>query len=97
MDQQHSAVPHWIHQSYFMEIIKQSVPNCKHISNFDVRPALSAGENYGSLMLRLKIDILCEGELKRKLQGFTLTKRFYNILLTRSLWKFPFLHDEGTS
>lgn len=77
MDQQHPAVPHWIHQSYFMEIIKQSVPNCKHISNFDVRPALSAGENYGSLMLRVKIDIVCEGELKRKKRVFTLTNKFY--------------------
>lgn len=77
MDQQHPAVPHWIQQSYFVEIIEQSVPNCKHITNFCITPALSAGENYGSLMLRLKIDTLRKGELRRSLQVSTLTKKLY--------------------
>lgn len=69
MDQEHPAVPQWIQQAYFEEIIEQSVPNFIHITNFNVRPALSAGENYGSVMLRLKIDILRKGELTRSLRN----------------------------
>lgn len=71
MDQQTTSVPQWIDQSYFLEILKDSVPHFSKIQQFDVKPALRAGENYGSLMLRVKICIELKGELRRGLQVFT--------------------------
>ncbi|XP_034117796.1 uncharacterized protein LOC117576831 isoform X1 [Drosophila albomicans] len=50
-------VPDWIHKSQFIEILKENVPEFARIENFLVKPALSAGENYSSLMLRVIIDI----------------------------------------
>ncbi|KAH8359446.1 hypothetical protein KR093_006781 [Drosophila rubida] len=50
-------VPDWIHKSQFVEILKENVPEFARIENFLVKPALSAGENYSSLMLRVTIDV----------------------------------------
>jgi len=55
-------VPQWIHKSQFIEILKENVPEFSRIENFFVKPALSAGENYSSLMLRISIDVKLTGE-----------------------------------
>lgn len=81
MEQQTTSVPQWIDQSYFLEILKESVPNFSKIQQFDVRPALSAGENYGSLMLRVKICIELKGELSRDLRVYHISKS--TLLFTR--------------
>ncbi|KAH8307732.1 hypothetical protein KR044_011489 [Drosophila immigrans] len=50
-------VPDWINKSQFIEILKENVPNFVRIENFLVKPALSAGENYSSLLLRVSIEV----------------------------------------
>jgi len=50
-------VPEWIHKSQFIEILKENVPEFSRIENFFVKPALTAKENYSSLILRVTIDV----------------------------------------
>ncbi|KAL7727113.1 hypothetical protein ACLKA6_017386 [Drosophila palustris] len=50
-------VPEWIHKSQFIEVLKENEPGFSRIENFFVKPALRAGENYSSLMLRVTIDV----------------------------------------
>lgn len=56
-------VPDWINKSHFEEILKDQEPEFEKIENFFVMPALSAGENYSSLMLRVTIETRLTGEL----------------------------------
>lgn len=51
-----NVVPEWINQSHFEEILIKNEPDFEKIENFFVMPALSSGENYSSLMLRVTID-----------------------------------------
>lgn len=50
-------VPEWIKESYFVEILKENVPNFSKIQSFRLKPALSPGENYATLMLRVNIEV----------------------------------------
>jgi len=56
------TVPQWIHKSQFIEILKENVSEFSNIENFFIEPALSDGENYSSLMLRISIDVKLTGE-----------------------------------
>lgn len=55
-------IPQWINESHFVEILTQTVPQFSKIHSFNVKPAMGAGENYASLMLRVKIDVELKGE-----------------------------------
>lgn len=55
-------VPDWINKSHFEEILKDQEPEFEKIENFFVMRALSAGENYSSLMLRVTIETRLTGE-----------------------------------
>ncbi|XP_001990389.2 uncharacterized protein LOC6564248 isoform X2 [Drosophila grimshawi] len=50
-------VPEWIHKTQFLEILNDNVPEFQRIENFCIQPALSSGENYSSLILRISIDV----------------------------------------
>ncbi|KAH8417044.1 hypothetical protein KR222_001856, partial [Zaprionus bogoriensis] len=58
-------VPEWIKKAHFVEILKEHEPDFAKIENFFIKPALSAGENYSSLMLRVTIEaLLTDGTIK---------------------------------
>ncbi|KAH8307632.1 hypothetical protein KR044_006405 [Drosophila immigrans] len=52
-----SPVSTWIKQSQFEEILFASEPNFSKIQRFDISRALKAGENYASVMLRVRIEV----------------------------------------
>lgn len=62
-------VPDWINKSHFEEILKDQEPEFEKIENFFVMPALSAGENYSSLMLRVTIETRLTGEFSSFCRG----------------------------
>lgn len=54
-EQEKSAlVPPWVNKDNFKKLLLKSHPSIKDISAFEARPALAAGENYATLMLRVK-------------------------------------------
>lgn len=55
-------VPQWIQKSQFIEILKENVPEFSRIENFFIKPALNAGENYSSLILRVTIEVELIGD-----------------------------------
>lgn len=57
-----TPVPNWINESQFVEILTQNVPQFSEIRSFDAKAALGAGENYATLMLRVKIEAELIGE-----------------------------------
>ncbi|TMW53356.1 hypothetical protein DOY81_001560, partial [Sarcophaga bullata] len=54
-EEQNSAlVPPWVNKENFMKLLLKSHPSIKDISKFEACPALAAGENYSTLILRVK-------------------------------------------
>uniref|UniRef100_W8BIC5 CHK kinase-like domain-containing protein n=1 Tax=Ceratitis capitata TaxID=7213 RepID=W8BIC5_CERCA len=53
-------IPQWINEAYFVEILKDDLPNFKKIISFQPIAATAPGENYCSIMLR----VIIEAELK---------------------------------
>ncbi|XP_033232393.1 uncharacterized protein [Drosophila pseudoobscura] len=52
-----SLVPNWLNETQFVNILAASVPHFSKILSFRARPAMSPGENYATLMLRISIDV----------------------------------------
>lgn len=57
-----TPAPEWINEAQFVEILKQTVPQFSKIQSFSAKPALGAGENYATLMLRVSIQAELTGE-----------------------------------
>lgn len=57
-----TPVPNWINESQFVEILTQNVPQFSEIRSFSAKAAMGAGENYATLMLRVKIEAELIGE-----------------------------------
>lgn len=55
------SVPEWIQPSLFESVYKELDDDFQQITSFKAIPALSAGENYATLMLRLEADIELKG------------------------------------
>lgn len=55
---QDPLVPQWVNKENFKNLLLKSHPNLKDISSFEARPALAAGENYATLLLRVKVTAL---------------------------------------
>lgn len=55
-------IPKWVNEAYFYPILKNDLPNFVKILNFTTIPATPPGENYTSLMMRIKMDIEMEGK-----------------------------------
>ena len=53
-EQKSALVPPWVNKENFKKLLLKSHPSIKDISTFEARPALAAGENYATLMLRVK-------------------------------------------
>uniref|UniRef100_A0A1I8PNS0 CHK kinase-like domain-containing protein n=1 Tax=Stomoxys calcitrans TaxID=35570 RepID=A0A1I8PNS0_STOCA len=51
------ALPAWIEPSVFESVIRDKFPDFKQIKDFKAIPALGAGENYATVMLRLIIEV----------------------------------------
>ncbi|XP_054725339.1 uncharacterized protein LOC129235496 [Anastrepha obliqua] len=49
--------PKWLTAELFEKLLKDTVANYKSIKSFEAKPALAAGENYATIMLRVNIDI----------------------------------------
>ncbi|XP_075145281.1 uncharacterized protein LOC142220178 [Haematobia irritans] len=62
-------LPQWINEEYFQPILKKDLPNFVKILTFTIIPATPPGENYTSLMMRIKMDIEME-------DGFTQQKSY---------------------
>lgn len=58
----HLDIPKWINEKYFENILKNDVANFKKILKFSTIPATPPGENYTSIMLRIKMDIELDGK-----------------------------------
>lgn len=69
-------IPKWINEKYFENILKKDVTNFRRILNFSIIPATPPGENYTSIMLRIKMDIEMDGKLIK-------------IIFNRNYKKFP--------
>lgn len=57
----HVDLPQWINEQYFHHILKNDLPSFVKILKFTPIPATPPGENYTSLMMRIKMDIEMEG------------------------------------
>ncbi|XP_017487120.1 PREDICTED: uncharacterized protein LOC108375500 isoform X1 [Rhagoletis zephyria] len=53
-------IPKWLTAELFEQLLRESVANYQKITQFEAKPALAAGENYATIMLRVNI----EAELK---------------------------------
>ncbi|XP_053956460.1 uncharacterized protein LOC128862072 [Anastrepha ludens] len=49
--------PKWLTAELFEKLLKDTVTNYKSIKCFEAKPALAAGENYVTIILRVNIDI----------------------------------------
>ncbi|XP_013107724.2 uncharacterized protein LOC106087280 [Stomoxys calcitrans] len=52
-----TPIPAWVEPSLFEPVIRQKFPELKQIKDFKAIPALAAGENFATLMLRLTAEI----------------------------------------
>ncbi|XP_017083897.1 uncharacterized protein LOC108116478 [Drosophila eugracilis] len=52
-----NLVPKWLHETQFVELLTANVDQFSKIVDFRVKPAMSPGENYATLMLRISIDV----------------------------------------
>lgn len=59
--------PNWLNGNLFQEFLETDFSNFLRITNFDVKPAVSAGENYMTIILRVIIDF----QLKDKTNAST--------------------------
>lgn len=55
------TIPTWIEASLFEPTLKDIVTGFKQIKEFKVNKALSAGENYNTLVLHLEIEVELQG------------------------------------
>ncbi|KAM7360756.1 LOW QUALITY PROTEIN: uncharacterized protein ACRADG_007515 [Cochliomyia hominivorax] len=60
-------IPAWIKADLFEPVYREIFPDFKGIKNFNVVPALSAGENYATVMLRLEAEIRLEDETTKSI------------------------------
>uniref|UniRef100_A0A1I8M6C8 CHK kinase-like domain-containing protein n=1 Tax=Musca domestica TaxID=7370 RepID=A0A1I8M6C8_MUSDO len=65
MDAQ-NKLPTWIKAELFENVIKEAVGNYKRIENFEVRNALGPGENYATIMLRVKLELVLPDDSSRE-------------------------------
>ncbi|XP_017062102.1 uncharacterized protein LOC108102015 [Drosophila ficusphila] len=54
---QSNLVPQWLNETQFIELLAANVADFSKIVNFRIKPAMSPGENYATLMLRISIDV----------------------------------------
>ncbi|XP_030374581.1 uncharacterized protein LOC115624126 [Scaptodrosophila lebanonensis] len=51
------SAPEWVNQQLFNGVLKQSIHDFQSIQNFDVKAAISGGENFLTIVLRIQIQI----------------------------------------
>ncbi|XP_013107734.2 uncharacterized protein LOC106087289 [Stomoxys calcitrans] len=52
-----SGIPSWVNEDNFKPLLAQLYPQFSEIISLEAKPALAPGENYATLMLRVKITI----------------------------------------
>ncbi|XP_017119025.1 uncharacterized protein LOC108140622 [Drosophila elegans] len=52
-----NLLPKWLNESQFEELLVANIPKFSKIVNFQAKPAMSPGENYATLMLRISINV----------------------------------------
>ncbi|XP_065354513.1 uncharacterized protein LOC135948984 [Calliphora vicina] len=60
-------VPKWIEAKLFENILLENVENYKNIIEFNVKPAMPAGENYATYMLKVEIVVELQDSSKKSL------------------------------
>ncbi|XP_037951186.1 uncharacterized protein LOC119681945 [Teleopsis dalmanni] len=74
-----SKVPAWVKAELFEDFLKQTIPDFKGIKNFKAYPALAAGENYATVVLRIEIEMELADE-KTKTASYIMKVRHANLL-----------------
>ena len=49
--------PNWLNENLFEEFLEKDFPNFLKITKFNIKPAVSTGENYMTIMLRVVINL----------------------------------------
>uniref|UniRef100_A0A0A1XJI5 Hemoglobin subunit alpha-A n=2 Tax=Zeugodacus cucurbitae TaxID=28588 RepID=A0A0A1XJI5_ZEUCU len=49
--------PKWLTAELFEKVLSEFIPKYRKITHFEAKPALAAGENYATVMLRIQIDV----------------------------------------
>ncbi|XP_019892273.2 uncharacterized protein LOC109612572 [Musca domestica] len=49
--------PEWLNEELFREFLEEDFPNFQKISQFYIKPAVAAGENYMTVLLRVEISV----------------------------------------
>lgn len=55
-------IPSWIQGTLFEPVFKEIVSNFRQIKDFKAKKALSPGENYATIMLRLEAEVELNGK-----------------------------------
>lgn len=58
-------VPDWVKPDVFEDLLKKQVPDFKETKALRAKAALSAGENYATVMLRVELDVETKGEVNQ--------------------------------
>lgn len=57
----HKEVPQWLQPDLFHDVLRDTVKGFSKIKNFNSKSGSTAGENYATIMLRVNIEVECEG------------------------------------
>lgn len=66
------SIPKWIKAELFEPVFKEIISGYRQVQVFDVKEALTPGENYATIMLRIHAEIELIG--KRYLETFDINK-----------------------
>ena len=59
-----SKVPIWINEENFKSVFEENVPGYRKTLNFEVKETGGGGENYASMMMRVKAKVELQGLVK---------------------------------
>lgn len=54
-------LPSWIEASLFESVFREIHPDYQQTKNFKVKPAMAAGENYATVMLKVEAEVELKG------------------------------------
>jgi len=68
-----SKIPDWVTAEIFEDLLKANVDGYSKIKNFKADIGSAAGENYATIMLRVKIEVELQGKLLRLMSKKTVS------------------------
>ncbi|XP_073820528.1 uncharacterized protein [Musca autumnalis] len=71
--------PQWLSHEYLQQVLKEYLKdNTVQLTNVDIRPATANGENYASVMIRIKISFISKTNAKPQTLSFIMKYSFEN-------------------